>query len=66
MWVLIGTRGARETFLQGRKGRAAKNSVDERAKQQMLVVQNFNCCYTGYRMRYAINQLEFKILAFTC
>ena len=25
--VLIGTRGARETFLQGRKGRAAKNSV---------------------------------------
>ena len=26
--VLIGTRGARETFLQGRKGRAAKNSVN--------------------------------------
>ena len=25
--VLIGTRGARETFLRGRKGRAAKNSV---------------------------------------
>ena len=25
--VLIGTWGARETFLQGRKGRAAKNSV---------------------------------------
>ena len=25
--VLIGTRGARETLLQGRKGRAAKNSV---------------------------------------
>ena len=25
--VLIGTRGARETFLDGRKGRAAKNSV---------------------------------------
>ena len=25
--VLIGTRGARETFLQGLKGRAAKNSV---------------------------------------
>ena len=25
--VLIGTRGARETFLPGRKGRAAKNSV---------------------------------------
>ena len=24
---LIGTRGARETFLRGRKGRAAKNSV---------------------------------------
>jgi len=25
--VLIGTRGARETFLRGREGRAAKNSV---------------------------------------
>ena len=25
--ALIGTRGARETFLRGRKGRAAKNSV---------------------------------------
>ena len=25
--VLIGTRGARETLLRGRKGRAAKNSV---------------------------------------
>ena len=25
--AVIGTRGARETFLRGRKGRAAKNSV---------------------------------------
>ena len=30
--VLIGTRGARETFLRGRKGRAAKNVLTSGAK----------------------------------
>ena len=33
--VLIGTRGARETFLRGRKGRAAKNSVLTRGEKQL-------------------------------
>ena len=33
--VLIGTRGARETFLRGRKGRAAKNSVLTSGEKQL-------------------------------
>ena len=36
--VLIGTRGARETFLRGRKGRAAKNSVVTSGAKQL------KCC----------------------
>ena len=38
--VLIGTRGARETFLDGRKGRAAKNSVLTSGAKQL------KCCVT--------------------
>jgi hypothetical protein len=33
--VLIGTRGAKETFLRGRKGRAAKNSVVTSGEKQL-------------------------------
>jgi len=33
--ALIGTRGARETFLRGRKGRAAKNSVLTSGEKQL-------------------------------
>ena len=33
--VLIGTRGARETFLDGWKGRAAKNSVVTSGAKQL-------------------------------
>ena len=33
--VLIGTRGARETLLRGRKGRAAKNSVLTSGEKQL-------------------------------
>ena len=33
--VLIGTRGAREAFLDGAKGRAAKNSVLTSGAQQL-------------------------------
>ena len=33
--VLIGTRGARQTFLRGRKGRAAKNSVVTSGEKQL-------------------------------
>ena len=48
--VLIGTRGARETFLDGRKGRAAKNSVlSSGAKQLKLTVRGTQALLIGTR-----------------
>ena len=47
---LIGTRGAIETFLDGRKGRAAKNSVlSSGAKQLKLTVRGTQALLIGTR-----------------